>query len=787
MERFSFRQKIVLLAATLVVCMQLVTLYPVLNVVRGNSLAAADQAVNVAGVVLDEFMANREQQLLTTATVLVGDFGFKQAVGSGERETIRSALINHSARAGADIAVLVDLDGVPIASSSESDEILLELGPISVSSNPQTANAPSVTYVNQIPYQTVSVMVRAPLPVARVLLGFQIDAEMASFVASLTGLNVTFLNFRDGLPNALASTLPSADRDAALADLKAPRFDVASASPEATADGAYLTLVRPFLSGDPSIFVAMQLSLEGAISSYRSIRLILLSITGISLLLAITGAVWVANMVTRPVDRLAQAARRMQEGVYTELIERTSNDELGDLADGFNSMQKAIAERERHIFHVAHHNSLTGLPNRELMVSLLRDMLDTESTVSVISVAVAKFSRIVASLGHGTSDKVIQHVAGLLREIADEEDVVGHLTGDEFIIVLPGCDDTDALRRIDKLAQHLHTGVQVEGANISLQLSAGVATYPDHGADAAGLLHRASIARSEAQLLKETAAVYRSGQEDRAQRQLRILGDFPRAIENGELQPYFQPKIDCVTRRVYGAEALVRWQHPELGLLTPFEFVDPIEQAGSIGHLTRWMMRASVAECRRWKESGLNLTLAVNISVEDLIDEYLPYYLLELTGEYGVKPDSITLEVTESAIMHNVYQALSVVSCIHELGFRLSIDDFGTGQSSLAQLKRLPVDELKIDRSFVMNMEDPKDEAIVHATIELAQRLHLVVCAEGVEDLAILDKLGRMGAQFAQGFAIAKPLPAAEFLEWHGRWTGGIEHSAARRLSGAVV
>jgi EAL domain-containing protein (putative c-di-GMP-specific phosphodiesterase class I) len=270
-------------------------------------------------------------------------------------------------------------------------------------------------------------------------------------------------------------------------------------------------------------------------------------------------------------------------------------------------------------------------------------------------------------------------------------------------------------------------------------------------------------------------------------RRTRLIGEFPSAVEQGQLEVYFQPKISCRTRAVVGAEALVRWRHPELGLLSPYDFVDAIEQAGSISHLTRWMLRAALDECHAWRTQGIVIGVAVNLSAHDLLDEYLPYHLLELTGKSGISPADITLEVTESAIMRNLSKTLSVVYCIHELGFRLSIDDFGTGHSSLAQLRRLPVDELKIDRSFVEHMDDPKDAAIVQATIDLAKSLGLDVCVEGIEDLDLLETLDKMGAGYGQGYAIAKPVPGQQFTHWYAGWQSAADAHPAVEAPRAAI
>jgi diguanylate cyclase (GGDEF)-like protein len=364
-------------------------------------------------------------------------------------------------------------------------------------------------------------------------------------------------------------------------------------------------------------------------------------------------------------------------------------------------MQQAIADRERRIVHQAHHDSLSGLPNREAVVALLRDAIERREKLAVVSLGLDRVNGIVSSLGHRAGDEVVKLAAAALRSRLRDTEVLGHLSAHEFVIGLPGRDAREAVEWIEFQADALRAGVRVSNANISLQATGGVACYPEHSEDAAELCRRASSARSEALARHQTAAVYRLGQDDRSLQQIKIVGDFPLALRDGELRLFMQPKLDLTTGEIYGAEALVRWQHPELGLLYPDAFISAVEQAGSIAHLTRWVLREAIGRCAAWRNQGVILSVAVNISVDDLTDEYLPYFLLELMQKHHLAPHMLTLEVTESAIMHNVQKSLAVVNCIHELGFRLAIDDFGTGHSALSQLKRLPVDELKIDKSFV--------------------------------------------------------------------------------------
>ncbi len=762
MKQFGFRHRILLLAVALVVATQLIVLFPVLDVIKRDSATQADRTVGLAGVLFDEYMHNRAEQLGKNANVLVADYGIKQAVASGDDATIRSALHNHASRVDATVAALLDPDGKVVVSSTADERQVPGLPSVPFATLEEGTRY-RVISIGGVPYQTVTVPLRAPVTIAWVMLGFPIDDALATHLQSLTELDISFVSVAGAAKRVLSSTLPDALRSKAIAGLDPAR---SGAQRTGAGEEARVSLLRPFAENSDDVYVAMQLSESMATASYRRVRNFLFAITGISLLIAITGSFWLAKTVTRPVHDLAEAARRMREGVYNEPIDIRTADEFGELAGSFNAMQEAIADRERRIVHQAHHDSLSGLPNRELVVSMLRDAIQRYETLAVVSLGLDRFNGIVSSLGHRAGDEIIKLAAAALRTRVGDTGVLGHLSGHEFLIALPGRDARDAVEWIEFQADALRAGVRASNANISLQVTGGVACYPEHSEDAAELCRRASSARSEALARHETAAVYRLGQEDRALQQMRIVGDFPHALRDNELRLYFQPKLDLASGEIYGAEALVRWQHPELGLLFPDSFIEAVEQAGSIAHLTRWVLREAVARCAAWRNQGVTLGVAVNISVDDLTDEYLPYYLLELTQKNQLAPHMLTLEVTESAIMHNVQKSLAVVNCIHELGFRLAIDDFGTGHSALSQLRRLPVDELKIDKSFVMRGGDAKDDAILRATIDLGHQLGLRVVAEGVEDDAAMARLAALGCRHLQGYGIGKPIPHEQFLPW---------------------
>jgi diguanylate cyclase (GGDEF)-like protein len=427
--------------------------------------------------------------------------------------------------------------------------------------------------------------------------------------------------------------------------------------------------------------------------------------------------------------------------------------------------------------HQALHDSLTGLPNRVLFADRVRQkVIDNNREVSTFAVMLMDldhFKEINDTLGHHHGDMLLQQVAIRLRGALRESDTVARMGGDEFAILLSRVSDADAAGRVaEKLLDALHQPFQVEGLTLEVGASIGIAAYPDHGDDLDTLLQRADVAMFVAKEARNGYEFYSAESDNHSPDRLALAGEMRRAIDAGDIGLYYQPTVDLRNGRVVSAEGLARWTHPERGLIPPMEFIPIAEQTGLIRPLTMRLLKDAMEEVRRWHSEGFQLSVSVNISPRHLLDQQLPQDIARLLRESDVAPGWLKLEITESTMLADPRQADArraerVLGTLHSMGVKMSIDDFGTGHSSFAYLKRLPVDEIKIDRSFVMNMsESASDAFIVNSTIDLGRNLGLGVVAEGVETQGITDDLVALACDRAQGYHFCRPLPPAEFVEW---------------------
>jgi diguanylate cyclase (GGDEF)-like protein len=428
--------------------------------------------------------------------------------------------------------------------------------------------------------------------------------------------------------------------------------------------------------------------------------------------------------------------------------------------------------RSEKLQRVATTDELTGLANRERFREVLEARIAAAGpgdAFTVMLVDLDRFKEVNDTLGHHYGDVLLRDLGPRLASAIGDAGLVARLGGDEFAI-LPASESSSRAAievTVSQLCNTINQPFTVDELSLEVGASIGVARFPGDGLDSHALLRCADIAMYAAKEAQTDYKVYAAEHNRHSVRRLSVLSDIRHALTGDEIVVHFQPIVDLNDRTVRGAEGLVRWQHPEHGLVPPAAFVQTVEQTGLIGPLTRHVLERSIAECAAWRRDGRALSVAVNLSVRNLLDRDLPWEIERMLDSFGVPPDALQLEITESMIMTDPERALATLSRLSDLGVRLSVDDFGTGHSSLANLRRLPIDELKIDRSFVSPMlQDESDLIIVRSTINLGHDLGLRIIAEGVEDAPTLERLATLGCDSAQGYHLSRPMSGRAFSRW---------------------
>ncbi|MEP6758705.1 MAG: EAL domain-containing protein [Actinomycetota bacterium] len=440
-----------------------------------------------------------------------------------------------------------------------------------------------------------------------------------------------------------------------------------------------------------------------------------------------------------------------------------------------HSLQQAtdeLAVKQAENEYQALHDSLTGMPNRmffhQRLLAEIEKARATDGRMAVILIDLDHFKEINDTLGHHFGDMLLQEVGPRLSSVLRDNDHMARLGGDEFGIILPELPGEEvALRIADRLIEELEQPVSVEGLALDIAGSIGISLFPTQAEDAESLLRRADVAMYVAKENGGGYEVYQDSFDRHNPQRLTLIGQVRPALETGEFVMFYQPKVRLVDGRVAGAEALIRWEHPTLGLVPPDEFIPLVEKTVLLRPLTHYVANSVLKQWREWANMGIRIPVAINVSPRSLLDQDFPDQIQALLREHDVPPAFLRIELTEGFLMGDSGRSIAVLDALSNVGVGLSIDDFGTGYSSLSYLKRLPIEEIKIDRSFVMQMHvDANDFMIVRATVDLGRNLGLRVVAEGVEDLATFDRLADFGCDEAQGYYISRPISALEFTRW---------------------
>lgn len=457
-----------------------------------------------------------------------------------------------------------------------------------------------------------------------------------------------------------------------------------------------------------------------------------------------------------------QIAFAVESAIYVEELqeatERTENYRL-QLEQSNQRLIKTNEELE----HLALHDPLTGLPNRTLVIDRLQQAILTarrdQEPMALLMIDLDNFKEVNDTLGHSIGDQLLIRVGERFQSALREPDTLGRLGGDEFAVVLPRASQGEALIVAEKLQASLRRPVDIEQSSFSIAASLGISIYPEHGPEPSNLMRSADVAMYVAKRAHNELAVYNPKHDTHNPDHLALLRDLREAIQEGSINAAFQPKLDLQSGMIIGVEALARWQHPTKGDIPPYEFIPILEQTGLIKPFTLQILEKSIDYCTQCQQQGMKLNVAVNLSMHNLRDDKLPDQIAEIIERYNFDRKLLILEITESAIMNDPEHSLNVLNRLDQMGLKLSVDDFGTGYSSLSYLKRLPVSQLKIDRSFVCDMTSDEDDAmIVRSTIDLAHNLGLTTVAEGVEDEQTLARLRELNCDMVQGYYISRPL-----------------------------
>lgn len=773
----SLKQQIIVIFLTLVLGIQLVGLIPIQRAIDKNVRGLVAKELEVGEKVFLNLLESNNENIVNGAKVLAADYGFREAISSNDQDTIVSALNNFQSRIRADIAIFHGVENITTVSGDLTEEEALPVVQHLISNYSSSSQKIQFAFFNDMPYQLVAVPIKAPIVIGWMIIGFEIDDALAGKLNKLSGLQVTFLQFskqKEWISNA--STL-GADEQREVQQYFAKNNRGLSKDLEMDVHGELYQTKYLILhdDSDDKLFAVLQRSITAEISQYQALKYSLFILTILGLGVFSVAIIYVSNYIAKPIAKLSENAKQLESGQYETVITSDREDEIGELSKSFNAMREAIAMREEKVKRLAFWDEVTGLPNRTAFIQQLDASLSTHRdrnvSLSVLVLNLDRFKEVNKILGRDMGDVLLSEVAKKIKAEVRADDLVARLGADEYGVLLSGLSQELALRVADKLKKAFELPFDVKDQKIDVSAGFGIAVFPQHGENDEVLLHNAETALNVSKQRNSGVVVYHPQFDAGTQENLTMATDLKSAIQANQLALYLQPKINMQTKQGYAAEALVRWIHPEKGLIFPDQFIPFAEQTGLIHGITLWMIEEACRTHVALRKKGIKLTIAVNISTRDLIGSDFPEKITHIFKRHNVTYEAISLEITESSIMDDPVRAEATLQRLAHMGIKLAIDDFGTGYSSLGYLKRLPVQELKIDKSFVMNMiKDENDTIIVRSTVDLGHNLNLKVVAEGIESIEVWNLLSDMGCDYGQGYYMSKPIPAKDYEEWLEKW-----------------
>lgn len=766
----SLRSKLLILTILLVGITQLGSLIATAILADSDAERQAQAHLSIGAALFNELMRGRSKALIDSVTAIADELPDELATRTDHEIWLKAK----STAIEADFSLLLDNLGGVITTS---DPAISTAYPDLVSRAGEDGIARSTIVTEEKFFEVVTVPVSGMMPKTWLATGFEVDATLVNLFHDRIGLDIAIIG-RVGKQQQVIASSVAIDASSAIAlNALTAEQTVTKYIPARINDESFLIRSHPFLHDTDDIVVLLKVPLNEAIAPYRTLQIMALVIGALALIVALLGATRLSRGILAPLERIQDAVSRISSGDYSTPVSARKNEEFAGLATAINTMQKQIAQRENQVVHEAHLDPLTNLPNRSLTVQNLDQSISKLHSmggeISVMIISLSGFSEIRTTFGQPIGDELLLIAADRLRSTIPLDTTLGYLDGDEFLLVMESADATSAWTTAENIAPIFSAELSNSSINISTTVCIGISSFPRDGDNAEKLLLHAAMACNEARQSLESIVAYQASNEDQYARRLEILSGLRRATVENELKLYLQPKVNLVDGSICGAEALIRWDHPTLGFLSPLEFITVAEQSGNVAMISQWVLKEAVSTCRAWIEEGIDLPVSVNLSGHDIVNPDLPRIIIGILKEHDLDPAYLMLEIAEQALCHDFELATVILQCLRDLGIKISVDDFGTGHASMARIRNLPVDELKIDKAFIAGLPDNrKDVAIVRATIELAHSLDIEVLAEGVESRPAMRWLANMGCERAQGFLISRPMPAETFSQWVEHYRG---------------
>jgi diguanylate cyclase (GGDEF)-like protein len=770
----SLQNRILLRFIFLLMITITIILFVTLEQTYRHSQNQINKQFTIAQLVFSDKLSNHSRALYRGISPISKDFTLKQLVNdaSNDPSSLLSALNNQQRRIKTDFSAVLSPDAKAIVSNISAS---FSIWPIEKISQPGI----NVLVINHVPYLVRAVPIRLIESSANInswlVMGIKIKKMINVDLKNILGFDVTLVinNTVEASTHSLLNNqnkkLSSNAFIRQLPSLSVDRDDM-------TFGGESLALYQFVINDtdDEKLSAIFTIDKDLAFINFTNLASQLIIAIGVIILLTVFLSFRFSISIARPLKNLVRIAHKIQYGNYAEITHDARVSEVNKLSFALSNMQNGIQQREKENNQLAFYSPLTGLPNRNHFTRTMNELIeDATQQFAVILMDIDRFKEINDTLGHEYGDQVLQAIAKRLDDSLVHGSYVAYLAGDEFAMLLPCQAKVDIQCLVEPVLKVFEPFFEINNIQLDVSASMGIAMYPEHSVKADGLMQFADIALYVCKDNHNSYELYNPKFNTHSLLRLNLMSELRGSLENGDLQLYYQPQIDIATNQVKSIECLVRWHHPEHGFIFPDDFIPLSEQTGNIRYLTKWAIEEALKQHNHLKDNGFQIYMAVNISAIDLTDDNFVDFVVNALKKHNVVAKMLMLEVTESAIMSDPKKAIAILAKLKSMGVQLSIDDFGTGYSSMEQLKITPVNELKIDKSFVLELISSHEDAIIVKSItDLAHNLGLSVVAEGVENKESLDMLREIGVETAQGYYISKAIHSDEFLPWLLKYKG---------------